>query len=737
LLGRNHVDFGAGAAVMEWRSDCKEFENAEPFSYTPTPGPLYRAGSMSTWVDHVRRHAASQTDRRIYTFLADGEHQTAALTFGELDRRARSLAVMLRARASVGDRVLLVCPPGLDYIVGFFGTLYAGMVAVTAFQLDAARRAEQSARLERIARDCSPAVAITAASLECGLAPASIALDRLDLESADRWLAPEITADTLALLQYTSGSTTDPRGVMLTHGAMLANAEAQRHGWRTTEATVGVSWLPLHHDLGVLTCLLQPTYVGFSSVLMPPHAFFQRPARWLEAITRYRGTFAGGPNFAFEVCTRKVSDLELAQLDLSSWDIAFNGGEPVRPATIAAFVARFGRCGFAAEAMYPCYGLAEANFVAGARTRRAPVVRAVGGRELVSNGAPTQRLRIVDASGADCARGEVGEIVLRGSSVGLGYWGQPAFGDGFATGDLAVLDVDDELFITGRRKDLIIVRGANHYPQDLEATAECAHTAARPGCGAAFAIDRGDREVIVFVQELADRASASGVADAIRAAIVASHGVELEAVVLVRAGTIPKTTSGKIRRSACRDAFLAGALAEVARAGRAPSPVRAARSEVERWLVETIGRRVGGPVSTDVPFVQLGIDSLAAVELSAELEQWLGTPVPPTALYAHPTIAELARVAKPLKVDDAVLAKVDGVLLPGSVSNVHPTRYGVAPSPRAHPHDEVDAGCANRNVDVAPAITDFDFVESRTFHIGNAFHSAAQRSLNRRKKSSH
>jgi acyl transferase domain-containing protein/acyl-CoA synthetase (AMP-forming)/AMP-acid ligase II/acyl carrier protein len=622
---------------------------------------------VTTWVDHLRRHAATQPERRLYTFLVDGEVEQATLTFGELDRRARALAVRLVSVAIPGDRVLLLCPAGLDYITAFFGTLYAGMIAVTAFEIDDARRAGGAERVRLIARDAGASVAITSGALDHGFDVPTIRCGEVDLRDADLWREPAITPATLALLQYTSGSTSAPRGVMLTHGNMLANAEIQRRSWRTSPHSVCVSWLPLYHDLGVLTCLLQPIYVGFAAVLMPPHAFLQRPARWLEAITRYRGTFAGGPNFAFELCARKVGEGELVALELSSWDVAFNGAEPVRASTIERFARRFARCGFRRDAMYPCYGLAEANFVSGATARGAPIVRGFdatalargeartpGTHELVGCGVAAQQLQIVDPDRAIAReRGVVGEIWVRGPSVGVGYWQRAddaatAFGARiggedawFRTGDLGFLDADGELFVTGRRKDLIIVRGANHYPQDIELTVERAHDSVRPGCGAAFSIERDDREVVVVVQEVsATGTDLAGVITAIRARVATQHGLEVGAVALVRAGTIPKTTSGKLQRSATRDAFLANQLAVVARWER---PVVRSSAQLETRLAASIAARVGGPVAVDVPFVDLGIDSLAAVELSGELEAWLGVPVSPTVLYAFPTIRELAR----------------------------------------------------------------------------------------------
>ncbi|HEX4416980.1 MAG TPA: fatty acyl-AMP ligase, partial [Kofleriaceae bacterium] len=469
-----------------------------------------------TWIDLVRRACAARPDETLYTFLDDGTTESARLSYGELDRRARLVARRLRDVQPFGAHVVILCPPGLDSIVGFFGCLYAGMVAVTAPDMASARA---RARVDAILHDAGASAIVMPAAAAFETALPRIATDDDGADPA--WSSPPITEHSLALLQYTSGSTAAPRGVMLTHQNMLCNAEVQRRAWRLSRDSIGVSWLPLYHDLGVITCLLQPVYVGFPTVMMPPSAFLQRPARWLEAIARHRATFAGGPCFAFDLCVRKTTPAERARLDLTHWTTAFNGAEPVHAEVLARFSEAFASSGFRGDAHYPCYGLAEANFVTGPAAPRAPLVRGFdaaalehgqarqaregGGRLLVGCGTIGEghALRIVDPErGVALPDGVIGEIWVAGPSVARGYHGRDddtretfcarITGDGpfLRTGDLGFVQ-RGELFVTGRRKDLIIVRGLNHYPQDLELTVEGCDPRLRRGCGVAFAVEAG------------------------------------------------------------------------------------------------------------------------------------------------------------------------------------------------------------------------------------------------------
>ncbi|HEY9282293.1 MAG TPA: fatty acyl-AMP ligase, partial [Pyrinomonadaceae bacterium] len=565
-------------------------------------------------VSLLRQRGERQAERLAYTFLTDGETAEESLTYGELDERARAVGAMLQGRGLGGERVLLLYPPGLEYVTAFWGCLYAGAVAVPVYP---PRQNQSLRRLEAVAADAQAKAALTAAqylSRKDSADGDSPVLSRLSWltaaggGSAGEWRPPVISADTPAFLQYTSGSTAEPKGVMLSHGNLLHNERMIREAFRQTEQSVIVGWLPLYHDMGLIGNVLQAAYVGARCVLMSPVSFLQDPARWLAAITRYKATTSGGPNFAYDLCARKIPAARRESLDLSSWAVAFNGAEPIRHDTLERFAAAFAPCGFRREAFFPCYGLAEATlFVAGDFKAGPPVVRAVEpqalelGRvadaphddasavKLVGSGraADGQRVLVVNPETLrPCAAEEVGEIWVSGPSVARGYWNRPeesehTFGaylaDGgggpyLRTGDLGFLE-DGELFVTGRLKDLIIVRGRNYYPQDIERTVEESHGGLRPGCGAAFSVELDGEERLVVVQETErhPKADPAEMIGAIRQAVADAHEVQVYAVALVRLGAVPKTSSGKLRRGECRAKFLSGQLGAVSewRAGAA------------------------------------------------------------------------------------------------------------------------------------------------------------------------
>ena len=634
------------------------------------------------------------------------------MTYGELERRSRALAAKLQSLGLEKERALLLFPPGLDFVTGFFGCLCAGTIAVPAYPPHARRI---HSRLVSIFRDSRPKAVVTTSeirtkslSMVAQMAELGqvewIAVDELEDGLADAWKPPILDGESLAFLQYTSGSTSSPKGVMVSHGNLLHNERMIAEAFDQTEASVVAGWLPLYHDMGLIGNVLQPLYLGAPSILMSPVAFLQNPLRWLAAISHYRATTSGGPNFAYELCVRKITDEQKAQLDLSSWRVAFNGAEPVRPETLDRFAAAFASCGFRREAFYPCYGLAEATlFAAGGHLGALPAVRAfapagleqglaeaaAAGRALVGCGGTwlDQRIAVVNLETSRCCTpGQVGEIWIAGPSVAQGYWNrpeaterdfrarladEPAAGPFLRTGDLGFADVDGELFVTGRLKDLIILRGRNHYPQDVERTAESAHPALRPGYGAAFSVELDGDERLIIVQELerrAGEASPQEVAREIRSAVAQEHGVQVYEVVLLRMGTIPKTSSGKIQRHACRAAYLTGDLAVVARSALADDeamleaaaewngaePTRAALLALEpaeraavlvSWLRHQAARALraaSATVDPERPLTAIGLDSLAAVELEQEVGHRLGVAVPLGQLLDGWTLHRLA-----------------------------------------------------------------------------------------------
>ena len=653
-----------------------------------------------TLIDVLHRRVVERPDRVAYRFLLDGEEEGESFTYAELDRRARALAVWMRETGVVqGERALLLYPPGIEFISAFLGCLYAGVVAVPAYPPRANR---PDARLQAIAEDAGACVALTTPAIRdrtqalVGKNPLLarlqwVATEEIEDGLAGRWVRdPGIDGETLAFLQYTSGSTATPKGVAVRHGNLVHNERMIQLAFGGSESTVVVGWLPLYHDMGLIGNVLQPLWAGATCVLMAPVAFLQQPVRWLKAISRYRATTSGGPNFAYELCVGKIRPEERADLDLSCWKVAYNGAEPVRAETLDRFAEAFGPLGFRREAFYPCYGLAEATlFVAGGQRGTSPPVREVDAasleRGLAKEAAPEapkrrlvscgrswlgQEILVVDPeSGRLRVEGEVGEIWIAGPSVAGGYWNRPeetaaTFGatlpglEGetwLRTGDLGFL-AGGELFVTGRAKELIIVRGRNLYPQDVERTAEASHPGLRAGCGAAFSVEVEGEERLVVVQEVEREAekrwaqepgALSAAAEAVRRAVAEEHEVAVHAVVLVRTGTVPKTSSGKIRRRSCREDFLAGLLSPVAEAWEdgasareAAAPRTPTEARLERIWAEVLGReRVG----VDQDLFALGGDSLKAIQLLARVNEAFGTDLPLEDLFAAPSIEALAR----------------------------------------------------------------------------------------------
>ncbi|NBD08734.1 non-ribosomal peptide synthetase [Corallococcus silvisoli] len=690
--------------------------------------------AFSTLVELLRIRARDQGDRRGFTFLLDGETDEAHLTYAELDQKARAIAAALQARGAQGQRALLLYPPGLDYIAGFFGCLYAGVIAVPIYPPDPMRLARTLPRLLAISQDAQATVALTTdfiygmGEMLFEQAPELrelhwIATDTLDAEVAEGWRDPGVATDTRVFLQYTSGSTSSPKGVVLTHGNLLHNSKLIHSCFGHSTESQGVIWLPPYHDMGLIGGILQPLYGGFPVTLFSPVDFLKRPMRWLEAISRYKATTSGGPNFAFDLCVRKSTPEERAKLDLSQWDLAFNGAEPIMPDTLRRFAEAFGPQGFRSEAIYPCYGLAEGTLIAsGGDKRELPVQRTVdagalkdnrvvaaeaqspGAQTLVGSGRNLTDQRLVIAhpeTGRPLAPGQVGEIRVAGPSIAQGYWGRPeqtetTFRQPLAgaedatpflrTGDLGFL-ADGELFVTGRLKDLIIIRGRNHYPQDIERTVESSHPAIRPGCTAAFSIEQDDEERLIVVTEVDRRAverdgvDLDALAQGIRQAVAAGHDLQAQGVVLLGPGAIPKTSSGKIQRFATRAEYAADTLEALhksvlaaapvpapattvpaAEAAPAPSQVgpdtsmlqkmlavvqdpTARRAMVAVFLQEQAAQVLRLPtaqVDAQKPLHAYGVDSLMAVDFKSAVDAGLGIDLPLSDVLQGVSLSKLA-----------------------------------------------------------------------------------------------
>jgi amino acid adenylation domain-containing protein len=647
---------------------------------------------------HLIEHRAEHGDGKIACrFLADvaGEHSVECLTYRQLYERARDIASVLASHTEPGDRVLLLLAPGLDYVACFFGCLLCRTIAVPAYPPDPQRLERTLPRLEAIARDADASTVLSTsgiAALASGLGHLAgklgslkwVACDTVEMGVGGPFSPRRVGGCELAFLQYSSGSTGSPKGIMLSHANLLANSRASVDLFGSTEEDSIVSWLPPYHDMGLIGAILQSVYLGASMTLMSPLTFLSKPVRWLRAIERYRGTLSGGPNFAYELCVRKVSDSESLSLDLSSWRLAINGAEPVRGDTMRLFSERFAATGFSASSFFPCYGLAESSLLVTGHGlvggKAAAAFAARTGAEL-SCGAPPRCTRVVivePRTHRPLRDGQVGEIWVQSPSVGQGYWRQPELsaevfaahledgaGPYLRTGDLGVWR-NGELHITGRIKDVIIIRGQNVYPQDLERTAMRSHQSLRPGCTAAFALQRDGGEVVAIAQEVDQgypQPELEKIAACIRAAIAKQHQVLCETVLLLPPGTIAKTSSGKIQRFASRQSYLAGTLAVLhehrARAGAAepdwePEPATAAGEPAEVFTPESVlarlRRRAAAllsqspeSINPEAPLLGYGLDSLSIVEFVGEASHELGVEVPAALILSGASLSQLCQ----------------------------------------------------------------------------------------------
>ncbi|WP_153555745.1 aminotransferase class I/II-fold pyridoxal phosphate-dependent enzyme [Roseimaritima sediminicola] len=729
--------------------------------YFPEGGP-----PRTNFLDIIKHWTDIHPDDYAFHF-SDGEREEAALTYGQLWDEIRGLAGYLqRTGVRRGERVLLMYPPGLDFAVGFFACHAAGAIAVPAFP---PRKNRKAGRIRSIAKDADARFALSTAKVAEQLGGENRHEDLVDIEligtdeplarDASAWQQVAIDGDDVALLQYTSGSTGSPKGVMLSHRNLVANCEQITYAFEPEGATRGVTWLPTYHDMGLVGGVLQPIFVGKMNVLMSPMTFLQHPVKWLRTVSHYQAHISGGPNFAYQLCVDKISEDELQGLDLSSWFVAFNGAEPIRTSTLDAFAEKFAPVGFRREAFLPCYGMAETTLiVTGGPQATRPFARTFqrhnldagtatpipkdreDAREMVGCGAviPGERVEIVDAETNEILPpGKIGEIWVQGPSVGKGYWNAPeataetfdartSDGQGpfLRTGDLGFLH-EDQLFVSGRLKDLIIIRGVNRYPQDIEKTVEEASEAVQAGAVAAFAMEHEGSERLVIVAETVrsrnlDREKHL---QAIRRAVTAQHELPPDALYLVRNSSVPKTSSGKIQRHACVDAVRDQTLKVVAKWVRWEEEVEAWHDDRPMMQAATAGSGQdqangnnlegatidGRPPNADIVAVvsqhvravaqerakqldvdtnivlDLGLDSLERLQIAHALEQAFGGRFPEDVLDEIETIGQVA-VAIERHMGQAAIARAQQHGGPGEAESA----AGGPAEGQAAPQREID-----------------------------------------------
>ncbi len=679
------------------------------------------SSQTETIVAILRQRATVEPERVAFRLQTNAGEAPQFITYGALDRQARAIAALLQQQGATGERALLLYPFGLEFVAAFYGCLYAGVVATPLYP---PRPNRPDPRLTAVTVDAQATFALTTAKIAATAVVDQntgamqqlrwLATDTIDTANAQEWQEglPEPTA--LAFLQYTSGSTGTPKGVMVSHANVMHNAAMIHTAFALTPRSTGLMWTPFYHDMGLIGGVIEPIYAGNLATFLPPVDFLQQPIRWLRTISDERITVSGGPNFAYELCTNTIMPDQFEGLDLTCWEVAFSGAEPVRAGTLERFAAKFAPYGFRFAAFTPCFGMAESTVMTTCTPQAQPPViltcdaqalthhrlktipatdDTAAPQRLVSSGRPwcNQTVRIVHPEGRTlCSPDEVGEIWIAGPSVTGGYWNRPqesaeTFGAYLAdtgegpflrSGDLGFLQ-DGELFVTGRCKDLIIIRGRNYYPQDLELTVEGAHPALQPHAVAAFTITQDDEEQLVIAAEIARtqvRAiDTETVLAAIRRTISQEYQLAVSAILLLRPGRMLKTSSGKLQRRAMRQAYLEGALESIAHWTHSPrtndtnppalSPPTATNANpaqpalppteqmIQAWIAAQLAQRLGtGPTTLDLhkPFADYGLDSVAAVELVHTLRQWLesnGQPITLeiTALWDFPTIATLAQ----------------------------------------------------------------------------------------------
>ncbi|CCI31028.1 4-hydroxyphenylalkanoate adenylyltransferase [Microcystis aeruginosa NIES-1211] len=641
---------------------------------------------FSTLVELLRYRASQQPNKIAYTYLPDNHQAPHTLTYEQLDQESRAIASKLQMWQATGERALLIYPPGLDFLSAFWGCLYAGVIAIPAPPPDPLRLKRTLPRLKAIIQDSQATIILTTSHIYSHLKSQLTELSELQWLTSDQiakaksndWQMTSFKGDDLAYLQYTSGSTATPKGVMISHQNVLHHSQYIQQAWGYTSESIAVTWMPYFHDYGLIDGLIQPLYTGVPCYILSPLGFIKRPLRWLETISRYKATHTQGPNFAYEYCLHNITEEKKHNLDLSFLKTASNGAESIRPETVEKFIKTFESCGFRSEAFYPAYGLAEATLLVTTKPHDTqPRIKEIidsedptkKNRRIVSCGLPVGEMNVIIVNPDTlslCSASEMGEIWINDPSVAQGYWQnleatgmtfkaylkETEQGPFLRTGDLGFIE-KGELFVTGRLKDLIIIGGVNHYPQDIEWTVEKSHSAIRLNNCAAFSIDENGLEKVVILAEVERRTSDfPTVVEAIRQAVDDHHELEVAAISLLKRGSILKTSSGKIQRQGCRQAFLGKSLdsvfewnknQEIQALNQRFASVSA--TEIKAWLIAYLSKELEinpQEIHQKISFIDSGLSSSEILFLSADLETWLGYPVSPTVIFDCETIEGLS-----------------------------------------------------------------------------------------------
>lgn len=640
-------------------------------------------------VDLLEKKAENKPDFPLYTFIDRKIQENKSLTYRELAEQARKIASILFEVAKLGDRVLIIYPPGLDFVAAFFGCLYAGTIAVPSYSPTTKDWAE---KLQHIIKNSGADVVLTTKEFVQQIKKlkgqygnyAAIRFITVEdwMNATDTWHSPALTENHLAFLQYTSGSTAKPKGVMISHGNLLHNLFVIKKATELTEEDISVSWLPHFHDMGLIGGILQPVFSTIPAKLMSPLTFLQRPAIWLETISHYRATATVAPNFAYDLCASEITEEEKSRLDLSSLQFVMSGAEPIRKATIERFIQRFASCGFSPEFFYPCYGLAESTLmVTGGRRKQGISSQWVDknalnqgkvihcdethpdARSLINCGQTIDRctLAIVNPETLqECPEKVVGEIWVAGASVAQGYWQAPAetsrsFNARIAnralsflrTGDLGYLD-EGSLYVTGRLNDLIIIRGCNYYPHDLEDTVHTCHPHLREHCCAIFSIEEHDRELLVIVQEIKKNVQAPNLEEIIRtlrSTLLEKHGIDADVVALVGRNSVPKTTSGKTQRLLCKKKYLDEDLDflcidKIVSHEAEEQVKKVTSSEITQRLNSIFNRDLRG-LDKEKKLSELGLNSVKLAQLHEALSTQSGKDISIEFLLADPCLGDI------------------------------------------------------------------------------------------------